>query len=362
MPEIWLGYGSADVVLDIKAENLEKLIGPSGTSLTDPEIALKLQKIDLTKPTELVMMDTTKPVHKIISILMEICIQRSLPKPKILAEKSNLHLIRNVFSDPSISISEYDNSQINNANLIFLGEVEFDGLFGYNTISTKLLRRFGKEHMLEAYGKRNGNLPHPGEDMSTIEVAKKFTDGFEISALEIVANSAGIIDLSIGHPSSTITLSKSLSSVATNEAGKNRIVVISTGKESSSETLSNALSAVWNCANAVKEEGLAILLAECKNGLASESIQQYIEGGMSLDRLRNPAKYVDGMEDLLFLTELQKTFKIGIVSILPHYYTKDKLAMIPFGGAKESLEYVLKTYGETQKIAIISDGIHVLLR
>jgi hypothetical protein len=362
MPEIWLGYGSTDVVLDIKAENLEKLIGSSGTNLSDSEIALKLQNIDLTKPTELVMMDTTKAVQKIISLLVEICTQKSLPKPKILVDKSNLHLTRNVFSDPSIPISEFDNSQINNANLIFLGEMEFDGLFGYNTISTKLLRRFGKEHMLEAYGKRNGNLPHPGEDLSTIEVAKKFTDGFEISALEIIANSAGIVDISTGHPSSTMRLSKSLSSMGITEVDKNRIILISTGKEASNETLSKALSAVWNCANAIKEEGLAILLAECKNGLGSESIQQYIEGGMSLDRLRNPAKYVDGMEDLLFLTEIQKTFKIGIVSILPHYYIKDKLAMIPFGGTKETLEYVLKTYGERQKIAIVSDGSRVLLR
>lgn len=362
MPEIWLGYGPTEVVLDIKAENLEKQIGPSGTNLNDSEITTKLQTIDLTKPTELVIMDSTKAVQKVISLLLEICTHKSLPKPKILVDKANLHLTRNIFSDPSISISEFDNSQINDTNLIFLGEMEFDGLFGYNTISTKLLRRFGKEHMLEAYGKRNGNLPHPGEDLSTIEVAKKFTDGFEIAALEIVANSSGVVDISTGHPSSTIALSKSLSSIALNEIGKHRILVASTGKEASNETLRKSLSALWNCANVIKEEGLVILLAECKNGLGSEAIQQYVEGGMSLDRLKNPAKYVDGMEDLLFLTEIQKTFKIGIVSILPYHYTKDKLAMIPFGGTKEAIEYVLKTYGERQKIAIISDGARVLLR
>jgi len=362
MPEIWLSYGPTEVVLDIKAENLEKQIAPSGANLTDSEIAFKLQNIDLTKPTEFVIMDSTKGVQKIISHLLETCIQKSLPKPKILVDRSNLHIIRNIFSDPSIPISEFDNSQINDTNLVFLGEMEFDGLFGFNTISTKLLRRFGREHMLEAYGKRNGNLPHPGEDLSTIEVAKKFTDGFEISALEIVANSNGIVDISTGHPSSTMSLSKSLLSIAINEIGKQRILVVSTGKESSNETLRRALSSVWNCTNAVKEEGLLILLAECKNGLGSNAAQQYIEGGMSLDRLRNPSKYVDGMEDLLFLTEVQNVFKIGIVSILPHFYTKDKLSMIPFGGTKESMEYILKTYGDRQKVSIISDGSRVLLR
>ncbi|HXU95108.1 MAG TPA: transcriptional regulator, partial [Candidatus Nitrosotalea sp.] len=38
MPEIWLSYGPTDVVLDIKAENLEKQIAPGGVNLTDSEI------------------------------------------------------------------------------------------------------------------------------------------------------------------------------------------------------------------------------------------------------------------------------------------------------------------------------------
>ncbi|MDE1727088.1 MAG: transcriptional regulator [Thaumarchaeota archaeon] len=362
MPEIWLSYGPTEVVLDIKAENLERQITAEGTNLSDSEIASKLQSIDLTKPTEIVILESTKAVQKVISVLLEICNQKSLPTPKILVDKSNLHLVKNMFSDPLISISEFDNSQLTGTNLMFVGEMEFDGLFGYSTISTKLLRKFGKEQMLEAYEKKNGNLPHPGEDLSTIEVAKKFTDGFEISALEVIANSSGITDVSTGHPSSTLSLSKSLPLLTINDVGKHRILFISTGKESSNETLSRSLSALWNCANAVKEEGLAILLAECKNGLGSEAILQYAEGRMSLDRLKNPAKYVDGMENLLFLTEMQKQFQIGIVSILPHYYTKDKLTMIPFGGTKESMEYVLKTYGERQKAVIVSDGTHVLLR
>ncbi|TLX95125.1 MAG: transcriptional regulator [Thaumarchaeota archaeon] len=362
MPEIWLSYGPTDVVLDVKAENLEKQIAPGGTNLTDSEIASKLVTLDMTKPTELVIMEYTKAVQKVISVFLETCAQKSVTKPKILVDKSNIHLAKNVFSDPSISVSEFDNSQLSNGNLIFVGEMEFDGLFGYNTLSTKLLRRFGKESMLEAYEKRNGNLPLPGDELRTMEIAKKFTDSFDISAIEIVANQTGIVDISTGHPSSTASASKSLSSIAINEIGKHRIVVISTGKEASNETLSRSLSAIWNCSNAVKEEGLVILLAECKNGLGSEAILQYVEGRMSVDRLKSPAKYVDGMEDLLFLTEIGKKFKIGIVSILPHFYTKDKFAMIPFEGTKKAMDYILKTYGERQKIAIVSDGSRVLLR
>jgi hypothetical protein len=362
MPEIWLSYGPTDVVLDVRAENLEKQIGSGGMNLTDSEIASKLESLDMSRPTEFVIIEYSKTVQKVISILLDICTKKSLAKPKFLVDKSSLNFIKNVFSDPTISISEFDVSQFSNANLIFIGEMEFDGLFGYNTMSTKLLRRFGKDNMLEAYEKREGNLPLPGYELQTMQVAKKFTDGFEISAIEIVANQTGIIDIATGHPSSTFSLSKSLSSSAIHELEKHRVTIVSTGKEPSNETLSRSLSSIWNCSGAIKEEGLVILLAECKNGLGSEAIQQYTEGRMSLDRLKSPSKYVDGMEDLLFLTEMRKKFGIGIVSILPYLYTKDKLEMIPFSGAKETMDYVLKTYGERQKIAIISDGSHTLLR
>jgi len=83
---------------------------------------------------------------------------------------------------------------------------------------------------------------------------------------------------------------------------------------------------------------------------------------MSQDRLKNPAKYVDGMEDLLFLTEIAKKFQIGIVSILPEFYTKDKLGMLAFSGIKYVMDHILKTQGARQKVAVVSDGSHVLLR
>lgn len=362
MPEIWLSYGPTEVVVDIKAENLERQISSEGKNLSDSEIAGRLESLDLAKPTEIVILETTKAVQAIISRILETCNQKSIPKPKILVDKTNLHLTKNMFSDPTVSISEFESSQLGSANLMFVGEMEFDGLFGFNTVSTKLLRRFGKDQMLEAYEKKSGSLPHPGEEVPPMEVAKKFTDGFEITAIEVVANSTGIVDLSAGHPSSTLGLSRSMSSMAVGDVGRHRVLFISTGKEASNETLNRSLPSLWNCAGAVKEEGLAILLAECKNGLGSEALLQYAEGRMSLDRLKSPSKYVDGMENLLFLTEVQKQFKIGLVSILPQYYTKDKLGFLSFGGAKESMEYVLKTYGERQKAVIVSDGSRILLR
>ena len=242
-----------------------------------------------------------------------------------------------------------------------MDELEFDGLFGFETIATRLTKKFGNEQMLTAYQQRKGDLPVPGENTENIQIAKKFTDSFEIQAIEVMANQNGIVDLSIGHPSSTMSLSKQFGESATKQVEKHRTMMISTGKDASNDTLRKSLSSLWNCSQAIKNEGLAVLLAECKNGIGSEAIQQFIEGRMSLDRLKKPAKYVDGMEDLLFLTEIQKRFQVGLVSILPEVYTK-KLNMNSFAGIKRAMDYILKIQGIKQKVAVVSDGARILLR
>lgn len=360
MPEIWLNYGKTDIVLDIRAENLDQQVDSQGKVLSDSEIAEKLNAIDIKKPIELVVLNNSKSVQKIITTLFEKCVQTSAPKPQILADKTILNHVKSYLPEGSL-ISEFADENLANSSLIFVGEMEFDGLFGFETIATRLIKKFGNEQMLLAYEQRKSDLPSPGEEISNIQTAKKFTDSFEIMSIETAANQNGLVDLSVGHPSSTISISKSFVESATKQVEKHRTIMISTGKDSSNDTLSKSLASLWNCNAAIKDGGLGILLAECKNGIGSEAIQQFIEGRMSLDRLKKPAKYVNGMEDLLFLTEIQKRFQVGLVSILPEFYTK-KLGIVSFAGIKRAMDHILKVQGLKQKVAVVSDGARILLR
>ena len=360
MPEIWLNYGITDVVLDIKAENLEQKIDSEGNVLDDSAINEKLNTLDLSKPMELVVLHNSKSILKIISSLFTICEQKSKPFPKILTDKKILNLIKSGLPE-GIAINEFDDEGISNSNLVFMGEMEFNGLFGYETISTRLIKKFGQESMLSAYAKRQGNLPAPGQYPESLTEAKKFTDNFEIQGIEIIANSEGIMDFTIGHPSQTISSTKILESNSIKDVGQHKTMIISTGKDASNDNLANSFSSLWNCSNAIKKDGLVILIAECKGGLGSDALQQYLEGRLTLEQLRNPSKYISGMENLLFLSEIQKNFQIGLVSILPEFYAK-KLNMISMQGIKYSMDYILKTQGARQKVAVVTDGARLLLR
>ena len=360
MPEIWLNYGITDVVLDIRAENLEQKVDSVGKTLEDLEINEKLTSLSLSSPLDLVVLHNSRSVQKIISSLFTICEQKSIPFPNVFADRKIMNQVKAGMPEGS-SINEFENEEISNSKLVFIGEMEFDGLFGYETISTRLIKKFGKDSMLSAYAKRKGKFPTPGQPTESLEEARKFSDNFEIQGIEIVANSKGIVDFSIGHPSKTLSLTKTLESIAIHDIGKQKSMIISTGKDSSNGTLRKSLSSLWNCSNAIHNGGLAILVAECKEGLGSDAIQQYLEGRLSLENLNNPSKYIEGMEDLLFLTEVQKNFQIGLVSILPEFYTK-KLNLIPLSGIKDSMDYILKTQGARQKVTVISDGARTLPR
>jgi len=360
MPEIWLNYGTSDVVLDIKAENLEQKIDVQGKILSDPDVESKLQLLDLTKPTELVVLNASESVKKILSMLFVKCEDKSLPKPSIFADRKIINRVKNYLPEQS-SISEFSNIDNSNSNLVFVSEMEFDGMFGFETISTQLLKKFGSESMLSAYEKRRGNLPSPGQNVESFQIAKKFSQKFEILGIEIIANSNGIFDLSVGHPSSTSSLSKSFQEYAVKDIGKHKTMIISTGKESSNDTLGKSLSSLWNCSESTQNDGLAILLGECNLGVGSDAIQRFIEGRLNIDDLKKPSQYVNGMENLLYLTEIQKKIQVGLLSILPEFYTK-KLNIKPFSGIKQVIDHVLKTQGQKQKIQVISDGARIILR
>jgi len=147
MPEIWLNYGSTDVVLDIKAENLEEKIDVGGKILSDSEIESKLGSLDISKPTEFVVLNTSESVRKTLSILFERYEQKSIPKPPILADRKIMNIVKNYLPEHN-SISEFSNVEDSDSKLVFIGEMEFDGLFGYETISTRLLKKFGTELIL----------------------------------------------------------------------------------------------------------------------------------------------------------------------------------------------------------------------
>ena len=359
---------------------------PAPRQLESGEISDILRDIDVTGPFDLVLLHDSQAVRQVVSSVFMMCEQRAVQFPGILADRDILPAIKPGLPEGSVAAEfpagaigggrDYarggDNNNMGGAadsdasgrkrSMIFVAEAEFDGLFGYETVSTRLLRRFGSDGMLAAYAKRDGNMPLPGRRTGSFAEAVKFADRFEIGGIDIVASSSGISDIFVGHPSETAAkASASLESGFMLDVEQQRTLIASTGKASSNATLGDALSSVWNCHQAVRDRGLLVLVAECARGLGPDAIRMRVEGGLQPEELSNPSAYVDGMEELLFLHEVQKRCQVALVSVLPEMYTK-RLGLVSLGGMQESVAYLKKTQGARQRASVVLDGSRLLLR
>ena len=67
--------------------------------------------------------------------------------------------------------------------------------------------------------------------------------------------------------------------------------------------------------------------------MGSQALHQFVQGRMDTDRIKSPSKYIQGMEDLLYLGEVKKQIQIGLVSVLPEMYAK-KLNLVHLDSSK----------------------------
>lgn len=359
MPEIWLNYGTSEVVIDIAAENVERSVSSGGRLLDATQMREALGAIDTSEPADLILLHNTEAVQRAALALLAECKRRSHPIPRIMAEKGDVGAVRRWLPEGS-AVLPYEAAGIESRGLVFVAEAEMDGLFGYETVATRLLRRFGGERMLSAYEKRKDDAPAPGQETGSAGEAAAFADGFEVRSVEVAASAEGITALEAGHPAKTMRVSRAMEA-SSFDVGRHKSIIISTGKGASSATLSRALNSLWSCSAAVKSGGTAIMVAECGGGLGSDALVRHIEGKLKVGSLRRPARYIDGMEDALYLSEIGSRFRIGLVSTLPEYYVK-QLGIASFNSALRALNHLLRTHGRRQRILVASDGARTRLQ
>ncbi len=355
MPEVWLNYGPVDVVLNIRAENLDRIITKPGPLLGVDYIEERLQKIDLTSPQTLVLLQDTVAIRSLISILYNMCEKRSLPFPKIVANRQIVQSIKSNLPQGS-AVQEYDKASLD-SGMIFVSEISGDGLFGYETVSTMLLRMFGPDAMLDAYAARDADTPMPSHFTKSYHIANEFVEKFDILSINLTSRAGEILDVHVGHPSACNP--SRMTGSAYPESGNVKTIVGSTGASVANDTLAHALSSLWTMYKGLRSGGQAVLLAECASGLGSPAIRGRMEGKMSPEYIHDPPVYAEGMEDLLFLDTVSRDIDVVLVSALPEFYVS-KLNMSLALRAQDALDAVLQQ-NPRRKILVLSDASGAIL-
>ncbi|MGH9876645.1 MAG: hypothetical protein ACRD5H_03330, partial [Nitrososphaerales archaeon] len=321
----------------------------------------KLDAITAKNDTQIIVLDNSQYVAKLASMLVE-SLMKNGASFSICVPSDAFNAYRNTYQDKGIRVTELpDDPSKLSSNPVFVSQTSFDPLFGYSGSPTRLLRHFGKEEMFEAYKARNGDVPSPGKADGALSIADKFVERFDGTSIEAIIGTHGFADIVIDKPAKAHqTAIAKLESFGRVEVEKAKASIISSGNGRS--TLSNALNSLWNCVDAVKEDGSITLLAECSDGFGSSALERLVEGKIEIEDAHNLAEYIDGLENLLYLDGVSEKYELALISTLPDYYAKNRLGFKTFRRIKDALHHVLNVHGQRQKVLVVSDASKVLLK
>lgn len=369
MPEIWLRYGTTDIVLDIKLENLYKEIKSQFSIMAQEKIAMSLQNITLKDNTLIIVLSGSQAINNVLSTLIKMAYNKGLrglsigilPKFYQLFELKN-----NPYAVFLLNLKEYSflNDIMDKFEMtIFLSHTSYDPLFGFSGIPTSLVRFFMNARMSEAFSSRPNDLPNAGIITEPYKLAISACQNINAISIEIVANENGISAIHYG--SIEEAFSQATSELASYSIVEEpvRSAIISAGSELTAHlTLGDSLNSLWNSGHIVKKNGCVVLLAEDSGGIGSQALQMFIEGRLNLNDLKQNTEYIEGQEHITFIGSMAQKYELGIVSTLPRYYLNTRLGFKTYSGLKEVVENLISKHGKFYKVLVLSDADVTLVK
>jgi hypothetical protein len=371
MPELWFKYGITDVVLNIRYENLLKHVTASSFPLlSEDQIKNCLSDVALTQDTMIFALSDTKSVAMVISILVQLARAQGIPSIRVSVLPRIQRVLKSNLADKSILINQVDQDSFHSKikhhrQVLFVSQITYDPLFGYNGTPTILVRNYMYDHMLEALNARQDNLPKPGVIGPPLRVALSSNEELPAKSIQIIANPSGIAGICYGSIVGSFEEAiRHLNSIAVVNADSTKSAIINASSETGPHsTLLDSLNSLWNIIHIIRENGSAVLLSENSGGLGGRALEMFVEGRLDIEEYKhNLSEYIEGLEHLIYIKELSQKYQLGIMSTIPQYYLKSKLGIKTYGGVKNVIEELLNKHGKNSKILVMSDPDIMLLR
>jgi hypothetical protein len=365
MPEIWLGYGTTNIVLDIKQENLNQIV-LSPKILSDDYLNNFLSNLKFSKRTLFFLLSSSRAVVKITSFLIDIFNSKPEFGLSICTYPTIFPIIKNLFPNLMGNLFQVEPQDLINKikqydQVVFISRLSYDPIFGYNGTPSILFRNSSNNLMNQISSSFIIEFPKPGCITEPLKIAMEWCNKLDIYSIDLVSCSSGIININYGTTGSLKESFSTLNSVSEFNVGVNKSIIVSSGYEYENHiTLSNSLNFLWNVIPVLKKHGSAILLSENSKGIGEGALKMYLEGRLDINKIKK-GNYINGAEHLLFLDFLKNDYNLGIVSSLPFYYTRKKLGFVTFNNVKEVLVKFMSIYGKNNKILVCPEPDVTLL-
>lgn len=374
MPEIWVPYGAVEVAIDIRAENLLEVVEKAKSALTDEEIEQRITQLNLSGKIAILLADDEEPCLRAAKILGSLLVGKNIQQADVqfIASRKSVNLVRKRLEELPFRVSTASGERkileevYGDADTkILLSQVGFDGLFGFSGGLVSLARALESRAVGESFLAHPPHQPAPGTDTDASkmlwEVAGQITG---IQSVEIVPSYDDIAEVMVGDIQSVQKSSeeKFLATSAKAVKEKTRAAILSPGNKRADATLSSSVRSLWNLLGGLKERSTIAILSECNEGLGSEAFRLYGIGKLDTTSLSRSSKYVEGLEDLIFLREVSKMHQIVLVSTLPNYYVETRFNLKSGKKSSDALNYFLSSQGQRTRVLVVPQASETLLK
>jgi hypothetical protein len=363
MPEIWLRYGTTDLALDIRFENLYKEITPKVFPLQEDQIKYRLQDVPLKGNMLIIVFSCTVATKQVLSSVINTATNNGAngkimfpPKLKEFIDVGNEKWTPNSLSCEDFGTLKETMDKFDQT--LFVTHSAYDPLFGFEGTPTHLLRNYMKDKMTEAILSRSSDMPSPGNFSEPYRLALSLCEDIDAVSIELLGDSNQISDICWGSINDSFRhTSSKLSEKSNMEHHRVKSEIISPCRDPFHQsTLSESLNSLWNCTGILSRNGSPVLLSESRNGLGSGALQRFVEKRLPNSTSPEDGKYIDGQEHLIFIEAMREKYNLGIVSTLPEYYLTTKLGFQTYASLKQALASLLSRHGKTHKVALVSDA------
>ncbi len=380
MPEIWLHYGSVEVNVDIRAENLGQTIETRPKPLDSTALEAEISQINIEDGTLLIVPKPDPPTLKVLHILLAKLDSQHASSMTAITPPQHLTVLKRGVEGTgckSLHYGAYEDVGTAEGTIISLptafkehskkmlvSTASFDPMFGFEGGPVTLLKSLGQSLMGEALKRCNTSEPLPGRPDGASELALKAAGLVgEASSIEIVAHGDEVAAVHAGSIKSAHAEASShlLRSAHEQLDEAVRGMLVSPGVEHAGGSLRSSLRAMWNVLGGLKDNGTVVLLAESSSGLGCDAFSKYVTGQLSVEDALKNSSYVDGLEDLLYLQRVSRKFNIVVVSTLPKYYVEMKLGLRSAYRVSDAMNYLYSTQGSKTKVCVVPHASETLI-
>ncbi len=355
MPELWIPYGSVETLVTIQAENLGALVDPQPER---PTIETERLLAALGGKASLFVCDSSPPTVEFLRELSqglpaasEARIFSAAPRrieTAIPGLKGRLTTLPPPVS-PGDELTAAEPLQ-EEGSKVFLATPRPDPLFGIVDARVQACLNWVTHARREAAKARREMEPTPFEKTSSKDAMDRVASGIGGSKFVDVMSRGGRVH----HVLEDAPFDAIRGGFLSVEVPPAKAIVVGSGGTGFDDTLSSAVRAAWSALSGVRRSGYVLLMAECSEGLGSTALEMAATGRITGDGVRRKDMYVDGIEDILYLSKLREEYDVLLLSGLPEVYAKSKLGLTTARGAGEAVGRLLNKLGRTGKANVIT--------